>query len=470
MEGVEDVPEIVMEHGLPWNWETFPEYLDALEARAFDVDLGAQLPHAPLRVYVMGERAVAGEPATEKDCLQMRDLTQEAMEAGALGFATSRNLFHRDSKGVSICTRQAEDAELQSIAEGLRRAGSGVIEAVLDLELERMDAEFPLLRRMVEKSGRPLSFSLFDALHAPNTWRRGLELVDEARSLGLPIKAQVIGRSTGFLFGLDLSYHPFSFFPTYQAIAHLPLCERVAELRRPEFRRRLLTEQPAVPVYATLQMYLRHYEWMFALGNPPDYEPPANKSILAIAQRRGVSPDEVALDLLLEEEGKAVLFVTAANYADASLDHAAEMLANDNTLLGLGDGGAHYGLICDASAPTFMLTYWTRDRQRGTRFSISEMVKKLTSRNAAAVGLTDRGIVARGYKANINIIDYDRLALHAPRMSADLPGGGSRLSQTASGYVATLVNGQVTYREGAPTGALPGRLVRAPRSRPQSTA
>jgi N-acyl-D-amino-acid deacylase len=460
MEGVEDVPEIVMERGLPWNWETFPQYLDALSARSYDVDLGTQLPHAPLRVYVMGDRAVAGEVATADDRAKMTDLAQEAMEAGALGFATSRNLFHRDSTGLAICTREAEEAELLAIAEGLRRAGTGVIEAVLDLDLERMEAEFPILRHMVEKSGRPLSFSLFDALHAPRTWCRGLELVDEANARGLPMRAQVIGRSTGFLFGLNLSYHPFSFYPTYKAISHLPLAERVRELRKPEVRRRLLSEEPDVPVYATLQIYLRYYEWMFALGNPPDYEPPPEMSILAQATRRGVSPEEVALDLLLEDDGESVLFVTAANYAGGTLDHAAQMLENENTLLGLGDGGAHYGLICDASVPTFMLTYWARDRVRGGKMPLSTIVKKLTSSNASAVGLNDRGVIAPGYKADINIIDYPRLALQAPRMTNDLPGGGGRLSQAATGYKATLVNGQVTYRDGVATGALPGRLVR----------
>jgi N-acyl-D-aspartate/D-glutamate deacylase len=460
MEGVEDVPEIVMEEGLPWNWETFPEYLDALEARSYDIDLGTQLPHAPLRVYVMGDRAVAGETATADELVQMTDLAEEAIRAGALGFATSRNLFHRDSTGAGICTREAEEAELVAVADGLRRAGTGVIEAVLDLDLERLEAEFPLLRRMVETSGRPLSFSLFDVLHAPKTWRRGLDLVNEAQADGLPISAQVMGRPTGFLFGLSLSYHPFSFYPSYAAIAHLPLEDRVAEMRKPEFRARLLSEKPDDSVYETLQLYLRYYEWTFKLGDPPNYEPSPDTSILAIARRKGISPDEVALDMLLEDDGKSVLFVTAANYAGGTLDHTVDMLVNGHTLLGLGDGGAHYGLICDASVPTFMLTYWTRDRDRGVKFPLEEMVKRLTSDNAFAVGLCDRGVIAPGYKANINVIDYQRLALHAPRMSADLPGGGSRLSQEASGYVAIVVAGEVTYREGVPTGALPGRLVR----------
>lgn len=466
MEGVEDVPEVVMDAGLPWNWETFPDYLDALDARDFDVDIGTQLPHAPLRVYVMGDRAVVGEAATADECVQMSALVEEAMRAGALGFATSRNLFHRDSTGAIICTREAEETELVSIAGAMRRAGTGVIEAVLDLSVERLEEEFPLLRRMSEVSGRPLSFSLVDMAQSPQTWRRGLDLIDEANRDGFPITAQVIGRPTGFLFGLTLSYNPFSFHPSYMQIAHLPLEDRVARMREPDFRARLLKEAPDEAIYPTLQLFLRYYDWTFKLGDPPDYEPAPETSISAQAQCHGVSADEIALDMLLEDEGRSILFVTAANYAGGTLDNTLEMIRNEHTLLGLGDGGAHYGLICDAGTPTFMLTYWTRDRQRGDRLPIEGVVHRLTSKNAAAVGLHDRGLVAQGYKADLNIIDYDRLHLCAPQMRRDLPGGGARLSQEARGYVATLLSGKITYRDGVPTGLLPGRLIRGAQPQP----
>lgn len=464
MEGVEDIPGIVMEQGLPWNWETFPQYLDALDARSYDVDIAAQLPHAPLRVYVMRERAVVGEKATADDLRRMTELSREAMKAGALGFATSRSIFHRDSTGAGICTQDAQEEELQAIAEGLRGANAGVIEALMDLD--KLESEYAMLKRVVERSGRPLSFTLADVLYAPTAWHRGLELLDQAREEGLPIKAQVIGRPTGLLFGLNLSYNPFSFYPSYQSIAHLPLAERVAELRNPEFRRRLLGEQPGVPTYPGLQMFLRNYEWMFTLGDPPNYEPPLTGSVLARAGREGVTPEDVALDLLLEDDGQAVLMVFVVNYAAGSLDNAYTLIKNDNTLYGLGDGGAHYGLICDASAPTSMLTYWTRDRTRGSKLPLSQVVKGLTSDNAAAMGLKDRGFIAAGYRADINVIDYEKLTLHAPRMRADLPGGGRRLSQAATGYIATMVNGQLTYRDGVHTGALPGRLVRGSRTAP----
>jgi N-acyl-D-amino-acid deacylase len=463
MEGVEDIPDIVMAEGLPWNWESFPEYLAAIGAKAFDMDVAAQLPHAPLRLFVMGDRALAGELATDADMRQMAALAGEAVESGALGFSTSRSIFHRDSNGRPICTQDVGEAELQAIANALASAGRGVIEALVDSD--KFAAELPILRRIVERSGRPLSFSLVDVLHAPQAWQRGLAFLQECQASSLPIRAQVIGRPTGLLLGLDLSYHPFSFHPTYQAIAHLPLAQRVAQLRTPEVRRRLLSETASSPTYANLQLYLLKYDWMFPLGDPPNYRPPLASSIGAQARRRGCTPEEVALEALLENDGGAVLFVTAANFSDGTLENALEMARNTGTLLGLGDGGAHYGLICDASAPTFMLTYWTRDC-RGARLTVPEVVKALSHDNAMAVGLQDRGVLAPGYKADINVIDYDSLTLHAPRMQSDLPGGGRRLRQLASGYVATVVSGQITYRNGVATRQLPGRLVRGPQAAP----
>jgi N-acyl-D-aspartate/D-glutamate deacylase len=456
MEGVEDVPEVVMVAGLPWNWETFPDYLDALDRLHRDIDIVAQLPHSCLRVYVMGERAVNGEPATEVDLARMTVLSKEAMTAGAIGFATSRTIFHQDRDGRPIPSRNAEMKELDAIAQGMKQAGQGVLQGVLDYD--NFENDFEMFRSIIERSGRPFSFSLVQVTNEPDAWRKALRLAGKANAEGLEVRAQVIGRSTGLLTGLDLSYNPFSLYPSFQAIAHLPLADKVAMMRQPEFKARLLGETPLAPYYPALK-WLDRFEWTFALGDPPNYEPRAENSIAAIAQRRGVTPQEVAYDLLLENDGKGILFIPLANYANGNLDAVYAMLKDRNTILALGDGGAHYGVICDAGAPTQTLAYWARDR-KGDRFSLQEIVRGLTSVPANAVRLRDRGILAPGYKADINVIDFDRLTLRTPEVLYDLPGGGRRLTQKAVGYVATMVNGTITGRDDAPTAALPGRLVR----------
>lgn len=462
MEGVEDVPEVVMTSGLPWNWESFPEYLDAVEARARDVDVAAQLPHSCLRVYVMGERASAMEAATAQDRQRMAEVAEEAVRAGAIGFATSRSIFHRDKDGVPIPTQRAAEAELLAIAEGMKRAGGGVIEALFDFG--DIDQEFAMLRRISEQTGLPVSFSLAQTLEARDQWRRGLELLAQANRDGVAMKAQVIGRPTGFLLGLDLSYNPFSLHPSYQAIQHLPPAQKAARMREPDMRAAILSENPSDPTYYLLK-FLTWFEHIYPLGDPPRYDPSPDDSIAAMAARKGVSPQEVAYDLLCEGDGNAVLLLAIGNFAEGTLEPALEMLKDENTLLGLGDGGAHYGLICDAGHPTFMLTYWVRDRD-GERLPLPAVIKGLARDPAFAVGLHDRGLIATGYKADINLIDFDRLHLHAPRPTLDLPAGGRRLVQPADGYVATLVGGQITYRNGKATGALPGRLVRGARAQP----
>lgn len=459
MEGVEDIPEVVMSDGLPWTWETFPEYLDVVAARAHDVDVAAQLPHSCLRVYVMGQRGLDRAAATPDEIAEMARLTEEAMHAGAIGFATSRSVFHRDRNGLPIPSKDVGEAELHAIAGGMTAAGHGVIEALIDFD-DNMDSEFGLLRRVVEKSGRPLSFTVTQILDHPDCWRQMLGLIDEAQADGVPMKGQVIGRPTGMMLGLNLSFNPFSLAASYQAIAGLPLAEKVAEMRKPEVRARILSERPDGAKYKMLD-YLERFDRIFDLGDPPDYAPPADASVAAIAARRGVDPREVAYDLLLERDGNAILFLPIGNYAECTLDPVLGMLTHEHTLLGLGDGGAHYGVICDAGYPTFMLTYWTRDRV-GERLALPQVIRALASDPAEAVGLADRGRVAPGYKADLNIIDYDRLHLHAPRVMFDLPAGGRRMVQDADGYVATIVSGEVTYREGQPTGALPGKLVRGP--------
>jgi N-acyl-D-amino-acid deacylase len=459
MEGVEDIPELVMNAGLPWNWETFPQYLNSLESRHFDIDVGTQLPHSALRVYAMGQRGANREVATQSDKKRMAALAFEAMSAGALGFSTSRNPLHATIHGDPIPSYQAVEAELGAIAGGLSSAKRGVLQALPSFD--DFDAEFAMFKRLARQSGRPLSYSLVQMSPHSDLWRHALQETAAANAEGLPIKAQVMGRPTGILLGLDLSYNPFSFFPTYQSIAHLPLEQRVAMLRQREFRAKLLAERPLPSTQPVLSL-LKKFDAMYALGDPPNYEPARESSIVAIAERSGRLPLEVALDMLLEKDGNNIIFTVSANYVAGNLDAALEMIQHPNTILALGDGGAHYGLISDSSYPTFMLTFWCRDRA-GAKVPLSEMVRKLSSVPAKALGLNDRGRIAPGLKADINIIDFHKLRLHAPTAHYDLPAGGRRVLQTAEGFHSTLVNGIVSQRHGEPTGELPGRLVRGTR-------
>ncbi|MFO1079315.1 MAG: amidohydrolase family protein [Reyranellaceae bacterium] len=455
MEGVEDIPGVVLEEGLPWGWESFPEYLDSLSRRRFDIDLGSQVPHAALRIYVMGRRAALREPATEADAAAMARLAAEGIAAGALGFSTSRTLAHKSSDGVPTPTLNAYEPELMAIAEAIGRTGRGVLQIVTDHPAD--DGEFAMLSGLARRSGRPLSISLGQADRAPDKWRHALDLIAGAVDSGLPIKAQVCGRAVGLVFGLELSLNPFSSHPSWAAIADKPLADKVAALKDPAFRARLLAEQPSD---RAMKERLFNFERLFPFAERPDYEPPVEASIAGRARALGRDPAELALDLLVEQDGHATFYRPLLNYAAGNLDACAEMLGHRDSLVSLGDGGAHYGFICDASLPTFMLAHWTRDRRHGRRFGLPEMVHALSRRNALAVGLADRGLVALGAKADLNVIDYDRLALQASRVSYDLPAGGRRLLQDATGYRATLVSGVVTRRDDQATGALPGRLVR----------
>ena len=456
MEGVEDIPEPVLTAGLPWNWESFADYLASLEARAYDIDIAAQLPHAALRVYVMGTRGADREPATEADRAAMRRLAAQAMRDGALGFATSRTINHRASDGRHIPTLTAEEDELTDIALGLKDAGRGVLQVVSDLR--DLDGEFAMLRRLVERSGRPLSISLAQTDRSPQRWRKTLDLIERASGDGLPIKAQVCGRPVGLLLGFELSRNPFFTHPTYRQLAHLPLKERVVELRKPGVRAAILSEQPADN--RDLLARIGNYDKIFLLGDPPDYEPPPESSLAGIAQRTGRKPAEVAYDTLLERDGTGMVYVPFLNYSAGDLEAAREMLTHRDTIPGLGDGGAHCGIICDASFSTYLLTHWARDRRRGERLPIEWVVSAQARKTAEAVGLHDRGVLKPGYKADVNVIDFDRLALRAPEVVYDLPTGGRRLTQRADGYEVAVVSGVVTQRDGVATGALPGRLVR----------
>ena len=464
MEGVEDIPGAALHEGLSWDWQSFPEYLDRLAERQFDIDICAQLPHGALRVFVMGERGANLEPATPAEIGEMRALTAEAMRAGAIGFSTSRTINHRTVTGDPTPSLRATEAELMGIALGIKDAGSGVIEMISDFDTPDQASEFAMIRRLIEASGRPLSLSLAQTHGGPEGWRSLLALIEGAAEDGLPICGQVAPRPIGVLYGLQASLNPFASLIAYREIADRPHADRLAALRDPSFRERVLTEAGAAKASGPARR-LMAFERMFALGSMPDYEPSQGRSITSIAAREGCTPEAVAYDYMLEDEGKSFLFAPFANYAHFNLDACGEMMASKHTVMGLGDGGAHVGLISDASFPTYLLSHWGRDRAHG-RFDLAWLVKRQTADTARAVGLLDRGIIAAGMKAEINVIDFDRLAVAAPEMAFDLPAGGKRLLQRASGYTATIASGAVIYRDGEATGALPGRLVRGPQSAP----
>ncbi|MFM9888674.1 MAG: N-acyl-D-amino-acid deacylase family protein [Burkholderiales bacterium] len=465
MEGVEDIPHPVLTEGVPWQWESYPDYLDFLAARRYDADICGYVPHAPLRVYVMGERGVAREPATAGDIAEMARLVREAMAAGAMGVSTSRTFFHRSSDGTSSPTFNAADAELTALALALTDAGKGAIQMISDWD--QPEAAFDRMQRLVERSGRPLSFTMVEGeAMGPLSmrWPEVLDWVAAANARGLPIKAQVASRAVCFLFGHELTLNPFYSTASYRALATLPFAERIAALRRPEVRARILAEPIDPDPANVLGRMVRDFQRMFALGDPPDYEPALENSIAAQARRRGCSPESLAYDLMLERDGNGILYYTAANYAQGSLESCLAMMRHEGSIIGLGDGGAHCGTICDGSYPTFLLTHWARDRMQGDRLPLPAIIRAMCRETAEAVGLLDRGLVAPGFKADLNVIDADRLRLYAPEIVHDLPSGGRRLLQRADGYAATIVNGEIVYRNGLATGALPGRLVRGPQA------
>ncbi|HEX3920243.1 MAG TPA: amidohydrolase family protein [Caulobacteraceae bacterium] len=464
MEGVEDIPEVVMTEGLTWNWETYPEYLNALEARPHDIDFASQIPHSAVRVYVMGQRGADREPATADDLVRMQAIVREAMDVGALGFATSRLVIHKTGKGDAIPTYDSAERELEAIALALKDSGKGVLQAVFGSPGRTLVDEVGLLSRLTKMSGRPASFSMAQEIARPDVWRDVMAALAEANTQGPRIRAQVYPRPIGVVLGFDLSINPFSLCPSWEALARLPFGERIKALRDPEVRARLLSEDANDPVIP-LSRLGRLYERMYPLNDPPNYEPAPEDSILAQAARRGINPAELAYDLLMEKDGHGLLLSVLANYGSGNLDPILSLMKDPNSVIGLGDGGAHYGMISDVSYPTFVLEHWTRTRA-GERISIERAIKALTSDTADAVGLNDRGVLSVGRKADLNLIDHGAVHLPPPGVAYDLPAGGRRLFQGAEGYVATMVSGQVIARDGVPTSALPGRLVRGPQSAP----
>jgi N-acyl-D-aspartate/D-glutamate deacylase len=456
MEGVEDIPGTAIHEGLSWEWESFGEYLDVLETRAHDIDFAAQVPHGPLRLYVMGDRGGRGEEATPDEIAEMGRLAAEAVDAGALGFTTSRTRNHRTVKGEPTPTLKAPREELVGIAAALGALGKGVLQVVSDFF--DLDDEFGTVRAMAEESGRPISISLAQNMVFPDQYQHLLDLLAKGNADGLQMRGQVAPRPVGLLLGLQASMNPFLGNPAYTEIASLPLGERVAALRESSRR-------DAVLAAAEGTNGIFGFENIYVLGDPPDYEPKAENSVAAYATRAGRSVHEMAYDLLLESDGKALLYTPFLNYVGKNLDAVRDMLDSPFTVPGLGDGGAHVGTICDASFVTTLLTLWGRDREEG-QFPLEYLVQQHCRDTAETVGLFDRGVLAPGYKADVNVIDFDNLRLSPPEIHHDLPAGGRRLLQPVTGYKHTIVSGVETYRDGIPTGALPGKLIRGAQPQP----
>ncbi|MEP5937025.1 MAG: amidohydrolase family protein [Erythrobacter sp.] len=458
MEGVEDIPGVVMSEGLPWDWETFPEYLDRLDGGERDIDVAAYLPHSPLRVYAMGQRGADQEPATPEDLATMRALATEAVEAGALGFATSRLSIHKTADGCSIPSFETDINELSEICSGMTDAGSGTFQIVLDA-FKGWDKEYRVIDAVVSASGRPATFTLASGNDAPPRWRRVLGMMEETTSKGGQVTAQVMPRPIGLIAGLELTVHPFVLCPSWAKIADLPVEQQVAAMREPEMRVALLSEEFGEG--HPFNDLARNWEWLFPLDNPPDYAPPKSLSMADQARAKGCTPQEIAYDRLLETEGKGFFLAALGNYEKASLESAHTMLSHDHCIPALGDGGAHYGAICDASYSTYLLSEFVTGKNReGLSFDLPQAVHMLSAKAARAVGLNDRGVLSVGAKADINVIDMDRLQLHLPEIVRDLPAGGRRLTQRATGYEATIVSGEIIRRNDASTGVLPGKLVR----------
>ena len=466
MEGVEDIPEVVLTKGLPWNWETFEDYMDSLDGRPYDMDVVVQVPHSAVRTYVMGTRGAEREPATAEDRKQMAALAASGVRAGALGFSTSRTINHRTLAGEHIPTLDADEAELGEIAEALAEAGAGWMQVISDFD--DREEEMALLRRVAERSKRPMSITILQRDSKPEEWRRIMADIVDAQNDGIGIKGQVLTRPTGVLLGFEISQNPFLGKPSWKTIESLSFDEKMVHLRDPEFRKRLIAE----PADNEDEFTARAIRWnrIFKLGDPPNYEPRAEDSVAAVAAVQDRDPAEVAYDWLLENDGKAILYRPLSNYTYGNLDTVHDMMMHEHTLIGLGDGGAHVGILTDASAMTYMLTHWTRDRTRGAKLPVAWAIKRLAWDNAEVIGLHDRGLIAKDMKADVNVIDYDRLKVHPPTVTYDLPSGGRRLMQKTEGYEATIVSGVIVSRNGAPTGQLPGRLVRGPQSGPPQLA
>ena len=467
MEGVEDISGAALAEGIRWNWETFPEYLDALEQTPRVLDVATQVPHGAVRAYVMGERGARNEAANDDDIAEMARLVREGVTAGALGFSTSRTVLHLSKDGEPVPGTFANAAELIGIGRALAEAGHGVFEMASDMA--PATDEFRWMQALSAETGVPVTFALLQSPVNADNWRDLLALTEEARAAGADVTAQIACRPTGMVLGWQSTVHPFIAHPTYRAIADLPFEARLERLKDPEIRSKLITETPA-SMGPLGYILTQGFDRMFRLEQPDglDYEPAAEASVAALAAATGRSPVEIAFDMLMERDGRGYVYLPLLNYANFNFDHIYEMMQHPATVLSLSDGGAHCGVICDASFPTYMLTHWVRDRSRGPRLPLEQVIQMQTQRTAHLYGLHDRGALTPGLRADINLIDFDALKILPPEMVFDLPAEGRRMIQRAEGYRATIVAGEVTFENGEATGAAPGRLIRGPQSAPHA--
>ena len=457
MEGVEDIPGTALHEGIDWEWESFPEYLDALEKKPLAIDVGTQIPHGAVRAYVMGERGINHEEASQEEIDTMKEIVQEAIKAGAYGFSTSRTEKHNDVNGNLTPSITAHKNELVEIAKSLGEINQGVLQGIS--EFYDFDSEFDIFKTMSKESGRPISITVEQQDARPEWWEQLLDGIEDAQSEGINMYGQVPPRATGILMGLTATLNPFRFHPAYMEIADLALEERVEIMSNDEFKEKLLNDN-AVSINPLVDEIVNSYSKMFKLGEPANYEPDPEMSFESLANSSNMTAQEIAYDAMLEKDGRALIYHPLFNYQTGDLSLVEKMLKHPYTISGLGDAGAHCGAISDASFPTTLVQHWSRDRSRGSKLPLETVIKMQTSETANLLGIKDRGVLEKGYKADINIIDYEGLTLHEPENINDLPAGGRRLVQKASGYDYTIVSGEVAFIKGEATGALNGRLIR----------
>ena len=458
MEGVEDIPGTALHEGIDWEWESFPEYLDTLEKKPLAIDVGTQIPHGAVRAFVMGERGINQEDASDLEIEQMGQIVKEAIDAGAYGFSTSRTVKHRDSQGGPTPSLTAHKKELVEIAKAVGELNKGVLQGISDFY--DFESEFDIFKDMSKESGRPISITVEQQDARPDWWMQLLDGITEAQEEGIKMYGQVPPRATGILMGLTASLNPFTLHPSFMEIANLPLDEKVAKMEEASFREKILSEKPISVDNPLLDEIITSFNKMFRLGEPANYEPGPEMSALSESKRMKISPEEVLLDMLLEKDGNALIYHPLFNYEPGNLDHVETMLNHPYTIFGLGDAGAHCGAISDASFPTTLLQHWGRDRTKGNKFPLERLIKMQTSETSELLGIADRGALEVGLKADINIIDFKNLTIHEPEIIYDLPAGGKRLMQKASGYEYTIVSGEVAFKKGEATGALNGKLIR----------